>query len=269
MRDKEPDMGNFVIFPAIDLRQGRVVRLAQGDPSRETTYSLDPAWVAQEWEAAGARWLHVVNLDGAFGEVGEGATTESGNQQALAGILQSSLSVQFGGGLRDYASVARALELGVSRVVLGTAFVEDPNFVTAALADFGPERVAVGIDAREGVAQIRGWRDTTAVQATELAQRWADLGGRWLIFTDISRDGMGSGVNVEATVALARETGLAVVASGGVRTLADVRRVRDAGLAGVIIGRALYEGQVRLEDALALGHGLDDLQNELSKEDSC
>jgi phosphoribosylformimino-5-aminoimidazole carboxamide ribotide isomerase len=262
-------MGDFVVYPAIDLRQGRVVRLAQGDPSRQTTYSVDPALVAQEWKAAGAAWLHVVNLDGAFGEVGASGAPEDANPRALAGIVQSSLSVQFGGGLRDLASVARALELGVSRVVLGTAFVEDPEFVKQALTQFGPERVAVGIDAREGVARIRGWLETTAVQATELARRWADLGGRWLIFTDISRDGMGSGVNVETTVALAHETGLAVIASGGVRTLADVQRVREAGLAGVIIGRALYEGQVRLEDALALGQGRHDLRDETTKEVEC
>jgi phosphoribosylformimino-5-aminoimidazole carboxamide ribotide isomerase len=260
-------MSSFVVYPAIDLRQGRVVRLAQGDPSRETTYSLDPALVAQDWQIAGATWLHVVNLDGAFGEVV--GTEESGNAQALARIVGPSLHVQFGGGLRDLASIARALELGVSRVVLGTAFVEDPAFVTAALDNFGPERVAVGIDAREGVAQIRGWKETAAVQASELANRWAGLGGRWLIFTDISRDGMGSGVNVEATVALAHTTGLSVIASGGVRSLADVERVRDAGLAGVIIGRALYEGQVRLEDALVLSHGFGGVNNESSREDVC
>ncbi len=260
-------MSSFVVYPAIDLRKGRVVRLAQGDPSRETTYSLDPVLVAQDWQAAGATWLHVVNLDGAFGEVASVGATESGNLQALAAMMEFPLSVQFGGGLRDLAAVARAVELGVSRVVLGTAFVEEPDFVVAALNKFGPERVAVGIDAREGVAQIRGWRKPTALLAVDLAQRWADLGGRWLIFTDISRDGMGSGVNVEATVALARETGLSVIASGGVRTLADVRRVRDAGLAGVIIGRALYEGQVLLQDALALGQEFADLRNETAKEE--
>jgi phosphoribosylformimino-5-aminoimidazole carboxamide ribotide isomerase len=251
-------MSDFVVYPAIDLRQGRVVRLAQGDPSRETMYSLDPALVAGDWEAAGATWLHVVNLDGAFGDVSDAAMAVSSNQQALEGIMKSSLCVQFGGGLRHRDAVARALEVGVSRVVLGTAFVEDPSFVRAVLAEFGPERIAVGIDAREGLTQIRGWQEATAIPAVDLAQRWADLGGRWLIFTDISRDGMGSGVNVEATVNLATVTGLAVVASGGVRTLADVRRVRDAGLAGVIIGRALYEGQVRLEDALALSRDCND-----------
>jgi phosphoribosylformimino-5-aminoimidazole carboxamide ribotide isomerase len=237
-------MSEFTVYPAIDLRQGRVVRLAQGDPGRETSYSDDPLRVAQRWEAAGAIWLHCVNLDGAFGETGQE------NHQALTRILETPLSVQFGGGIRDMASVIQAFDLGASRVVVGTAFVEDPGFVLTALEQFGPERVAVGIDARDGVAQIRGWQEAAMITAEDLAQRWADMGGRWLIFTDISRDGMGSGVNVDATTALADSTGLRVIASGGVKTLSDVQRVRDAGLAGVIIGRALYEGHIQLSDAL-------------------
>ena len=238
-------MSEFTIYPAIDLRQGRVVRLAQGDPGRETSYSDDPLRVAQRWEAAGAIWLHCVNLDGAFGEKGKK------NHQALTRILETSLSVQFGGGIRDMASITLAFDLGASRVVVGTAFVEDPGFVLAALEQFGPERVAVGIDARDGTAQIRGWQEAM-ITAEDLAQRWADMGGKWLIFTDISRDGMGSGVNVDATTALSDSTGLRVIASGGVRTLSDVQRVRDAGLAGVIIGRALYEGHIELSNALTL-----------------
>jgi len=237
-------MSEFTIYPAIDLRQGRVVRLAQGDPGRETSYSDDPLQVAQRWEAAGAIWLHCVNLDGAFGEKGKQ------NHQALTRILETPLSVQFGGGIRDIPSITQAFDLGASRVVVGTAFVEAPDFVLAALEQFGPERVAVGIDARDGIAQIRGWQEAAMITAEDLAQRWADMGGRWLIFTDISRDGMGSGVNVDATTALADSTGLRVIASGGVRTLSDVQRVRDAGLAGVIIGRALYEGHIELSDAL-------------------
>jgi len=238
-------MSEFVIYPAIDLRQGRVVRLAQGDPGRETSYSDDPLRVARRWEAAGATWLHCVNLDGAFGEKGKR------NHQALTRILETPLSVQLGGGIRDMASIAQSLDLGASRVVVGTGFVEDPDFVLAALEKFGPERVAVGIDARDGIAQIRGWQEAAMVMAEDLAERWADMGGKWLIFTDISRDGMGSGVNVDATTALADSTGLRVIASGGVKTLSDVQRVRDAGLAGVIIGRALYEGHIELTAALA------------------
>ena len=237
-------MSEFAVYPAIDLRQGRVVRLAQGDPGRETSYSDDPLRVARRWEAAGAIWLHCVNLDGAFGEKGKQ------NHQALTRILETPLSVQFGGGIRDMASITQAFDLGASRVVVGTAFVEDPGFVLTALEQFGPDRVAVGIDAREGIAQIHGWQEAAMITAEDLAQRWAEMGGRWLIFTDISRDGMGSGVNVDATIALSDSTGLRVIASGGVKTLSDVQRVRDAGLAGVIIGRALYEGHIELSDAL-------------------
>jgi phosphoribosylformimino-5-aminoimidazole carboxamide ribotide isomerase len=273
LMDDSPSRSTFEIYPAIDLRQGRVVRLAQGDPERETSYAHDPLRVARRWEALGARWVHVVNLDGAFGE------TNQGNQQALAGILETSLKVQFGGGMRDMTALSRALgglperasdqgqqnpggsadlplHRSVSRVVVGTAFVEDPALVQSALDSYGPERVAVGIDARDGVVQIRGWQEAAPFQALALAERWAELGGRWLIFTDISRDGMGSGVNVKVTADLARETGLRVIASGGVGTLDDVRRVRDAGLSGVIIGRALYEGQIKLEDALCLPESL-------------
>ncbi len=246
-------MEAFTIYPAIDLRQGRVVRLAQGDPERETSYSTDPLRVAQQWQAAGAQWLHVVNLDGAFGEHG------IANHTALAAILERSISVQFGGGLRDRASLSRALELGVSRVVVGTAYVESPAFVIEALQRYGPERVALGIDALDGLVRIRGWQEGASVgtgavlQARELARRWAADGGRWLVFTDISRDGMGFGVNVAATAEIAREAGLDVIASGGVCSLEDVIRVREAGLSGIIIGRALYEGQVDLAEALQAG----------------
>lgn len=239
-------MAAFTVYPSIDLRQGRIVRLAQGDPDRETAYGQDPLRVARNWAAAGAQWLHLVNLDGAFGEPG------AVNERALSQILTTSLSVQFGGGIRDMVSLAQAFDLGVSRVVVGTAYVEDPGFVTTALDRYGPERVALGIDAREGKVRIRGWRETAPLQALDLARRWASDGGRWMVFTDISRDGVGRGVNVDATAALARETGLSVIASGGVRALDDVRRAKEAGLCGIIIGRALYEGQVDLGAALAI-----------------
>jgi phosphoribosylformimino-5-aminoimidazole carboxamide ribotide isomerase len=237
--------------------------LAQGDPDRETSYSDDPLQVARRWAAAGATALHVVNLDGAFGEGG------NQNQRALARMLDTSLAIQTGGGIRDLTSLSAVLEMGVSRVVVGTAFVEDPAFVREALVQFGPERVAVGIDAREGLVRIRGWQEAAPITSLDLAQRWADMGGRWLVFTDISRDGMGSGVNVDATVALMDATSLNVIASGGVRTLADVQRVRDARLAGVIIGRALYEGHLELADALALASAQDRLGTSGCEEATC
>lgn len=240
-------MGDFEVFPAIDLRSGQVVRLRQGDPARETVYSEDPAHIALTWAQKGARWLHVVNLDGAFGE------QSAANWTALQHILdQTKIKIQLGGGIRDMTSLQSALELGVARVVIGTAFIEAPEFVAAALERFGPERIVVGIDARDGVVRARGWQTSTGLLAHDLAHRWATMGGRWVVYTDITRDGMGTGINVKATAALAASSSLQIIASGGVRTLQDVRDAREAGFAGVIIGRALYEGQVDLTDALAL-----------------
>lgn len=237
-------MSTFTLYPAIDLRGGRVVRLAQGDPNRETAYADVPLQVARRWQVAGADWLHVVNLDGALGEAG------AENLRALGTILSLGVQVQFGGGLRDMVGITHVLSAGVARVVLGTAAVEDPALLAAALAEFGPERIALGLDARDGFVRVRGWQKASALRAAELAQRWAAAGGKWLIFTDVARDGMSQGVNVEATAALARETGLHVIASGGVHTLEDVYTVRRAGLNGLIIGRALYEGHIDLAEAL-------------------
>ena len=243
------------VYPAIDLRRGRVVRLKQGDPDRETKYSDDPLVIARRWQEAGAKWLHIVNLDGAFGESG------GENLAALERILTTGLRVQFGGGMRDLAGIRRVLDLGVSRVIIGTAAVENPALVEAALRAFGPEQIAVGIDARRGRVRIHGWKETASTTAVELAGQWAAQGVHWVIFTDVSRDGMGSGLNLEATVQLAQVTGpsagsghyLHVIASGGVASLEDVRRAYQAGLSGVIVGRALYEGRVTLGDALRVG----------------
>ena len=244
MTEWRVESGEWRVYPAIDLRRGRVVRLVQGDPGRETKYADDPLGVARRWKEAGAEWLHVVNLDGAFGERGRE------NLVALERILMTGLRVQFGGGLRNLESIRRVLDLGVSRVVVGTAAVENPSLVEAALRALGPERIAVAIDAREGKVRTHGWKETTSMTAMELAGQWAARGVRWLIFTDVSRDGMGSGLNLTVTMQLAQATGLHVIASGGVASLEDVRRAYQAGLSGVIIGRALYEGQVALEDAL-------------------
>jgi phosphoribosylformimino-5-aminoimidazole carboxamide ribotide isomerase len=234
----------FTVFPAIDLRAGKVVRLAQGDPNRQTVYGDDPVAVAEGWKAEGAEWLHVVNLDGAFG------SDTSLNLQSLVSILAVGLKVQFGGGLRDEASLRRALDAGVARAVIGTAAVENPAFVEWAVREFGTERIAVGIDAREGGVRIKGWMEGAGVTAIELGKRLRGQGVEWCVFTDVARDGIGAGVNISATAELARATGLRVIASGGVAGIEDVRHARDAGLAGVIVGRALYEGQVRLRDLL-------------------
>ncbi len=240
-------MGEWTVYPAIDLRRGRVVRLKQGDPAQETRYADDPLAVARRWQEAGATWLHVVNLDGALGEGG------GQNQKGLERILTVGPRVQFGGGLRDWAGIRRVLDLGVSRAVVGTAAVENPALLAAALASFGPERIALGLDARRGQARIHGWQRAAGVTAAELAERWAALGGRWLIFTDVARDGTGLGLNLPATARLAETSGLSVIASGGVASLEDVRQAYQANLSGVIVGRALYEGQVNLTQALHIG----------------
>ena len=235
---------SFTVYPAIDLRGGKVVRLKEGDPARMTAYSDDPAETAQRWLSAGASWLHVVNLDGAFGE------HDDANRSALEAILKTGTPVQFGGGLRSLAAIEHAFAIGVSRVVLGTVAIEQPPVVEDALKKFGSEHIAVGIDARDGLVRVRGWKDASGVSATDLALHMRTLGLRTVIFTDVSRDGLGSGLNIPSTCELADVSGLAVVASGGVRTLADVIAARDANLAGVIIGRALYEGTIDLREAL-------------------
>lgn len=237
---------SFMIYPAIDLRGGKVVRLQEGDPRRLTAYSDDPAETARRWLNAGASWLHVVNLDGAFGE------HDGINRSALESILRTGARVQFGGGIRSLGAIERAIKVGVNRVILGTIAVEQPSAVAEALQTFGAEKVAVGIDARDGLVRVRGWKKGSGIAATDLALQMRDLGLRTLIFTDVSRDGLGSGLNITATQQLAEVSGLAVIASGGVHTLEDVTAARDANLAGAIIGRALYEGTIELKEALKL-----------------
>jgi phosphoribosylformimino-5-aminoimidazole carboxamide ribotide isomerase len=240
---------SFTIYPAIDLRGGRVVRLKQGDPTRMTAYSDDPAETARRWLHAGANWLHVVNLDSAFGE------NDAANRSALEAILVVAKSfgaqVQFGGGMRSLDSIGQAFALGVSRAVLGTIATEQPEIVANALTRFGAERIAVGIDAREGMVRVRGWKDKSGITAKELALQMRNLGLHTVIFTDIVRDGLGSGLNIPATRELADACNLDVIASGGVHTLEDVRAARDAKLAGAVIGRALYEGTINLSEALS------------------
>jgi phosphoribosylformimino-5-aminoimidazole carboxamide ribotide isomerase len=238
----------FTIYPAIDLRGGKVVRLKVGDPARMTSYSDEPAETALRWRDAGAMWLHVVNLDGAFGE------SDNANRAALESILNVGVpKVQFGGGMRSLESIEAALSLGVSRVILGTIAIEQPDVVADALKRFGAERVAVGIDARDGIVRTRGWKDDSGVKATDLALHMRTLGLATVIFTDVSRDGLGSGLNIPSTRDLAEVSGLDVIASGGVHTLDDVKAAKDAGLAGCIIGRALYDGTVELKEAIAIG----------------
>jgi phosphoribosylformimino-5-aminoimidazole carboxamide ribotide isomerase len=243
-------MSTFTVYPAIDLRAGQVVRLQEGDPNRQTRYSDEPAKTARRWLEAGAEWLHVVNLDGAFDE------NDTSNQAALRLILDTAhrfkARVQFGGGIRSMSMIKRVLGLGANRLVLGTIAVERPQLVGDALKEFGADKIAVGIDARDGMVRLHGWQSKSEVQTIHLALQMRSLGVRTIVFTDISRDGLGSGLNIASTRALADASGLDVIASGGVHTLEDVIAARDASLAGVIIGRALYEGTIDLKEALRL-----------------
>lgn len=244
----------MIIYPAIDLHQGRCVRLRQGRAAEETIYSEDPVAMAEHWAGQGAEWLHVVNLDGAFGE-------NSLNLKVLDEILNAvKIPVQFGGGLRDMEAIEEALAMGVRRVVLGTVAVREPEVVAGALVRFGPERISVGIDARDGLVATHGWQETEAMSALELARMMRDLGLTRIIYTDIVRDGMLSGVNAEASVELARRTGLRVIASGGLSSLDDIRHLKEMekdGVEGAIIGRALYTGAISLPEALRIAGGED------------
>jgi phosphoribosylformimino-5-aminoimidazole carboxamide ribotide isomerase len=239
-------MEPFIIYPAIDLRSGRVVRLQQGDPQRQTTYSADPTSVAERWLQAGAPWLHVVNLDGAFGE------QDSANRKAIGSVLAAASAggaqVQVGGGLRSLADVGEVLRLGASRAVLGTLAVERPDVLQECLRQFGPQRVAVGIDALHGQVQVRGWKEQSGVTALELGRRMAQAGLEWLVFTDVSRDGLGQGLNVAAALELAQTSRLLVITSGGANDDADLHHAHQAGLAGVIVGKALYDGRLEIKD---------------------
>ncbi len=238
----------FTVYPAIDLRKGQVVRLSQGDPNRQKEYSQNPAETAQKWLSQGARWLHLINLDGAFGE------NTRANYTALEQIITAcgdSLSTQLGGGIRTLAEIENALNLGISRVILGTSILEDFSFAEKAIAGFGRERIVFGLDAREGVLMARGWQKPSDRSLFELAEALVGIGAARIIYTNIATDGMGVGNDTATTRKLAEKTGLEIIASGGIKTLAHVKEVKNAGLSGVIIGRALYENQITLKDAIA------------------
>jgi phosphoribosylformimino-5-aminoimidazole carboxamide ribotide isomerase len=251
----------FIIYPAIDLRRGQVVRLRQGDPDAQTTFADDPAAVARRWAAQSAEWLHVVNLDGAF--TGRDLDLSLNldlniNLRRLAEIRAAiSLPIQFGGGLRTSDDVALALELGATRVVLGTVAVRQPQIVADAVARFGAERIVVGIDARDGMVATHGWQETSALDTLTVAQRMKAFGVQRVVYTDIARDGTLTGVNLAATVTLARASGMAVIASGGVASLDDIRALsghQADGVEGVIVGQALYTGAVDLREAVGVGN---------------
>jgi phosphoribosylformimino-5-aminoimidazole carboxamide ribotide isomerase len=237
------------LFPAIDIRHGRVVRLSQGEATRQTVYGEDPVAVAERFAEQGATWIHVVDLDRAFGD---------GENLALVRRIVARAGwrarVQLGGGLRTVDLVREGLDQGVSRAVIGTAAAVDPTVVPVAVAACGAERIAVGIDARDGLVAIRGWTETSSLGADALAARVVGEGVRTVVYTDVARDGMLTGPDLDGARRL-QALGAAVIASGGVAGLEDIHAAREAGLAGAIVGRALYEGRLVLADALAAAAG--------------
>ena len=235
----------MIIFPAIDLKDGRCVRLRQGDMAQATVFNDDPAAQARTFEAAGFEYLHLVDLNGAF-------AGHSVNAPAIRAILSAiKIPLQLGGGIRDREAIDHWLSAGVARVILGTIAVSNPALVSEA-ARAHPGRIVVGIDARNGKVAVKGWAEEASLSATELAKRFEGAGVAAIIFTDIARDGMMEGPNVESTAALARAVSIPVIASGGVNSVRDIERLRDcdAGIAGVVVGRALYDG--RIDPARAL-----------------
>jgi phosphoribosylformimino-5-aminoimidazole carboxamide ribotide isomerase len=237
----------MILYPAIDIRGGRCVRLIEGDFDRETTYDSDPASAASRWVEAGADWLHIVDLDGAV----EGKPI---NREAIARIRASvDVPIQLGGGLRQLTDLEVALDGGVDRAILGTVALRDPELVISAVARWG-DRITVALDARDGRLATDGWLGQTDSSAIEVAQRLAQRGVRHFIYTDIRRDGTLSGPNLEALGELIEKIDADVIASGGIASLQDISAVAATGATGVIIGRALYDGRVDLAEAIALIH---------------
>lgn len=241
-------MTGFIIYPAIDLLNGKVVRLKQGDPDAQKIYSNDAMQIAEIWISAGADWLHIVNLDGAFG------SNTIANWDAINDVVKGfgdSVSIQLGGGIRDLTAIQKTLDAGVRRVILGTAAIENKELAAKALNKFGPDQIAFGLDAKNGELMTRGWKSGSGQQTIEFANVLAEIGAKTLIYTNIATDGMGTGNDYETAGEIAQTTGLEVIASGGIASIEDVQMVRTAGLNGLIIGRALYENQLTLQEALA------------------
>ncbi len=235
----------MILYPAIDLKDGNCVRLLRGDMDAATIFGSDPAAQALAFQDAGAQWLHLVDLNGAF-------AGHPVNAEAVEAILAAvSIPAQLGGGIRDMATIESWLDRGLARVILGTVAVENPTLVTEAALAF-PGKVAVGIDARAGRVATRGWAEETEMNATDLAHRFEDAGVAAIIYTDIDRDGAMQGPNIAATEALARAVSIPVIASGGVSSIQDLRALEATGvIAGAISGRALYDGAINLTEALA------------------
>ncbi|SDO46511.1 1-(5-phosphoribosyl)-5-[(5-phosphoribosylamino)methylideneamino]imidazole-4-carboxamide isomerase [Alkalicoccus daliensis] len=241
-------MSKFTIYPAIDMRGGKCVRLLQGDYDKETVYGDSPFEMAKAFAEKGASWIHMVDLDGA--KAGKPVNQE----YVIRAAKELDANIQIGGGIRTPEDVAAYLEAGVARVILGSAAISDPDFVQSMLNEYGGEKIAIGIDARDGYVATHGWLETSEVRAEELGKELAEAGAETFIMTDISRDGMMSGPNVEAIASLGRATEKQVIASGGVSSMADLQELSQyssKGISGAIIGKALYTDKIDLSQALA------------------
>jgi phosphoribosylformimino-5-aminoimidazole carboxamide ribotide isomerase len=232
----------MIIYPAVDIQNGQCVRLKQGRAKESTVYYADPYEAAEHWVGEGARWLHVVDLDGAF-------SGQSRNDGAIRRIVALGVPVQVGGGIRDMKRIQTLLDMGVARVILGTAAVENPALVREAVEQYG-DAIAVGIDAKNGMVATRGWREVSAIGALTLARQMKEMGVGTVIYTDIARDGMLTGPNLPAMEEMARSSGLSVIASGGVSSLSDIIALRETGVSGVIVGKALYAKRLSLREAM-------------------
>ena len=241
----------MIVIPAIDLKNGACVRLEQGLMDKDTVFNDNPAAQALDWQNQGAELLHIVDLDGAF-------AGEPRNRAAIEAIIKTiTIPAQLGGGIRDIATIEAYLSLGLSRVIIGTAAQRNPDLVQEACSMF-PGRIVIGIDARNGMVAVQGWAEVTGVTAVELARKFEDCGVAAIIYTDISRDGMLQGPNLEATLALAKAVAIPIIASGGVSSLKDIENlmaIEQSGVTGVITGKAVYTGAIKLSDAIALTKG--------------
>lgn len=232
------------LYPAIDMKGGKCVRLTQGQFDNVKVYSHRPADMAKLWVDQGATWLHLVDLDGAL-------AGRSVNEEAIREILKEvSVPVQLGGGIRSREAVRNLLDLGVTRCIIGTRAVEEPEFIRSLVEEFGPERIVVGVDARDGLVAVNGWEQVSSVPAVDLCRRMKSFGVRHIVYTDISRDGMLAGPNVAGTRRLAEETGLDMIASGGVSSMEDLEALKEQGIQGAIVGKALYEQRIALPEAV-------------------
>lgn len=241
----------MIVIPAIDLKEGKCVRLEQGLMEKDTVFSDNPGAQARDWQDQGAELLHIVDLDGAF-------AGQPKNRGAIEAILKAiTIPAQLGGGIRDLATIEEYLSLGISRVIIGTAAQRNPELLRAACAQF-PGRIVVGIDAKNGMVAVQGWAELTDVTAVDLAKKFEGFGVSAIIYTDIARDGMLQGPNLEATKGLAESISIPVIASGGVSTLMDIENlmaIESSGVSGVITGKAVYTGAIRLSEAIALTKG--------------